>query len=226
MELKKNPKADLERYRFLFLEIGFVVTLFAVFLAFSWSTSEKQENTLGQLAKVDAEEEIIPITRQEQPKPKAPPPAPKVTEVLNIVDDDVQIDDELQIDDTEADQNTEIQAVDEDAEEADAEAPVFYVVEDMPEYPGGVNAMRKYIATHIVYPEIAKENGITGKVYVQFVVNQRGKIEQVKVVRGVDPSLDKEAVRVIKSLPIWKPGKQRGKPVKVSYTVPINFQLN
>ena len=226
MELKKNPKADLERYKFLFLEIGFVVTLFAVLLAFNWSTSEKAENTLGELADIDAEEEIIPITRQEQPKPETPPPAPKVTEVLNIVEDDVEIDDELEIEDTEADQNTEIQFVEIDEEAEEAEAPVFYVVEDMPEFPGGTNALRKYIATHIVYPEIAKENGITGKVFIQFVVNKKGKIEQVKVMRGVDPSLDKEAIRVIKSLPKYKPGKQRGKPVKVSFTVPINFQLN
>jgi len=226
MELKKNPKVDLERYRILFLEIGFVVTLSAIFLAFNWSTSEKAENTLGELADVDAEEEIIPVTRQEQPKPETPPPAPKVTEVLNIVDDDVEIEDELEIEDTEADQETEIQAVDIEEEEEEEEAEVFYVVENMPEFPGGTNEMRKFIATNIIYPEIAKENGITGKVYVQFVVNGKGKIEQVKVVRGVDPSLDKEAIRVIKSLPTWKPGKQRGKPVKVSFTVPINFQLN
>ncbi len=146
--------------------------------------------------------------------------------MLNIVDDDVEIEDELEIEDTEADQETEIQAVDIEEEEEEEEAEVFYVVENMPEFPGGTNEMRKFIATNIIYPEIAKENGITGKVYVQFVVNGKGKIEQVKVVRGVDPSLDKEAIRVIKSLPTWKPGKQRGKPVKVSFTVPINFQLN
>ncbi|MCK5822535.1 MAG: energy transducer TonB [Bacteroidales bacterium] len=226
MELKKNPKVDLERFRILFLEIGFVITLSAIFLAFNWSTSEKAENTLGELANVDAEEEIIPVTRQEQPKPETPPPAPKVTEVLNIVDDDVEIDDELEIEDTEADQETEIQTVDIEDEDEEEEAEIFYVVENMPEFPGGTNEMRKYIANNIVYPEIAKENGITGKVYVQFVVNGKGKIEQVKVVRGVDPSIDKEAVRVIKNLPKWKPGKQRGKPVKVSFTVPINFQLN
>ncbi len=226
MEIKKNPKADLERFRSLFLEIGFVVTLFAVLFAFNWSTSEKSENTLGELSDVDAEEEIIPVTRQEQPKPEIPPPTPKVTEVLNIVEDDVEIDDELEIEDTEADQNTEIQPVDIDEESEEEEAAVFYVVEDMPVFPGGTNALRKYIATHIVYPEIAKENGITGKVFIQFVVNKKGHIEQVKIMRGVDPSLDKEAIRVIKSLPTYKPGKQRGKPVKVSFTVPINFQLN
>ncbi|MBE9468006.1 MAG: energy transducer TonB [Bacteroidetes bacterium] len=226
MELKKNPKADLEKFKFLFLEIGFVITLSAIFFAFNWSTSEKSENTLGELADIDAVEEIIPVTRQEQAKPETPPPAVKVTEVLNIVDDDVEIEDELEIEDTEADQNTEIQAVDIEEEAEEEEAEVFYVVEDMPVYPGGTNEMRKFIANNISYPEIAKENGITGKVYVQFVVNGKGKVEQVKVVRGVDPSLDKEAIRVIKNLPKWKAGKQRGKPVKVSFTVPINFQLN
>ena len=96
----------------------------------------------------------------------------------------------------------------------------------MPEFPGGELAMRKYLADHVQYPEIAKENGLSGKVFVQFVVNQKGEIENVKIARGVDPALDKEAMRVVQSLPKWKPGSQLGKPVRVSFTVPINFQLN
>ena len=106
------------------------------------------------------------------------------------------------------------------------ENKIFYAVEEIPEFPGGIKALRKYIATHIVYPEIAKKNGITGKVYVQFIINEKGKIEQVKVVRGVDPSIDKEAIRIIKNLPTWEPGKQGGKPVKVTFTLPINFPFN
>jgi protein TonB len=99
------------------------------------------------------------------------------------------------------------------------------VVEEMPEFPGGVTALRKYLAESVKYPVIAQENGIQGKVYVNFVVNKDGSVSNAKIARGVDPSLDQEALRVVSTLPKWKPGKQRGQPVRVSYTVPINFQL-
>lgn len=226
MEIKKNPKADLTRYSGLFLQIGLVVSLFIILAAFSYTKHEKSTSSLGELKDVVAEEEIIPITRQQEVKPPPPPEPPKVTEVLNIVEDDVEIDDELEIDDVEADQETQVEIVDIIEEEEVEETKVFVIVENMPEFPGGQGELPKHIAKNIQYPEIAKENGIQGKVYIQFVVNQKGKVEQVKVVRGVDPSLDKEAVRVIKNLPQWKPGSQRGKPVKVSFTVPIHFQLN
>jgi len=210
MELKKNPKVDLTRYTGLFLQIGFVGALGVVLAAFSYTVHEKNTSGLGSIQDVVAEEEIIPITRQQEIQPPPPPETPKVAEVLNIVEDDVDIDDELEIQE----------------EEEVEEQQVFFIVENMPEFPGGDLELRKYIAANVIYPEIAKENGIQGKVYVQFVVNQRGEVEQVKIARGVDPALDKEAVRIIQSLPKWKPGSQRGKPVKVSYTVPINFQLN
>ncbi|HAM97389.1 MAG TPA: energy transducer TonB [Marinilabiliales bacterium] len=226
MELKKNPKLDLRNYSGLFLEIGFVLSLGLVLWSFNITQTEKSTSNLGELQDVVAEEEIIPITRQQQIQPPPPPEPPKVSEVLNIVEDDVEIEDELQIDDTEADQNTEVAIVEIEEEEEVEEAQVFFIVENMPEFPGGDLELRKYIAQNIQYPEIAKENGIQGRVFVQFVVNQKGEIEKVTVARGVDPSLDKEAIRVIQNLPKWKPGSQRGKPVKVSFTVPINFQLN
>ncbi|MCK4663484.1 MAG: energy transducer TonB [Bacteroidales bacterium] len=226
MEIKKTPKADLEKRRGYFLELGFVITLSLILLAFEWTSSKAGDSGLGELSDVDAEEEIIPITRQEEIKPPPPPPPPKVTEVLNIVEDDVEIEDELEIEDSEADQDTEVEIVDIEDDEEDEDAPIFFIVEDMPEFPGGDLELRKFIAQNVKYPEIAKENGIQGKVFIQFVVNKKGLVEKVKVMRGVDPSLDKEAIRVILSMPKWKPGKQRGKAVKVSYTVPINFQLN
>jgi periplasmic protein TonB len=226
MELKKTEEANLEKKRGIFLEVGFVVVLSLVLLAFEWTSSKSEGAGLGELSDLMAEEEIIPITRQEEVKPPPPPPPPKVTEVLNIVEDDVEIEDEVEIEDTEADQDMEVEILDIVEEEEEEDAPVFFIVEDMPEFPGGDLALRKYIAENIRYPEIAKENGIQGRVFVQFVVNKKGIVEAIKVVRGVDQSLDKEAIRVIKSLPKWKPGQQRGKPVKVSFTVPINFQLN
>ncbi|HKI90320.1 MAG TPA: energy transducer TonB, partial [Draconibacterium sp.] len=174
------------------------------------------------------EEEIIPITREQEVKPPPPPPPPKVVEVLNIVNDDVKIDDELQIDDTEADAATVIDVapvIETKKEKEEDEQQVFFIVEDMPEFPGGELALRKYIANAIKYPVIAQENGIQGKVYVTFVVGKDGSIQDARIARGVDPSLDKEALRVVNTLPKWKPGKQRGQPVRVSYTVPINFVL-
>ena len=226
MELKKNPKVDLRRYSGLFLEIGFVVALCAVLGAFSYTVREKNTAGFGELEDVDFEDEIIPITRQQEITPPPPPEVPKAAEVINIVEDDVEIDDELDIADVEADQETEVAIVEMTEEEEEEEAEVFFIVENMPEFPGGDLALRKYIADNVKYPEIAKENGLSGKVFVQFVINQKGEVQDVKIARGVDPALDKEAIRVVQGLPKWKPGSQRGKPVKVSYTVPINFQLN
>jgi periplasmic protein TonB len=226
MELKKNPKVDLRRYSGLFLQIGFVVSLGVVLAAFNYTVHEKNTKGFGQDQDMVAEEEIIPITRQQEIQPPPPPEAPRAAEIINIVEDDVDVDDDMEIQETEADQQTQVAIVEFQEEEEVEEQQVFFIVENMPIFPGGDLELRKYINQNVVYPEIAKENGIQGKVFVQFVVNQKGEVEQVKIARGIDPSLDKEAIRVIQSLPKWTPGSQRGKPVKVSYTVPINFQLN
>jgi protein TonB len=143
----------------------------------------------------------------------------------------MDIKDELQIQDTEANDKTAITAVmqvsqqKEKEKEKEEDVQVFFIVEDMPEFPGGMAALQKFIAQSIKYPVIAQENGIQGKVFVNFVVNTDGSVTNAKIARGVDPSLDKEALRVVMTLPKWKPGRQGGKPVRVSYTVPINFQL-
>ena len=226
MELKKSNKANLESKRGIFLQVGMVVVLGIILFAFEWSSKPNRDSSLGELADVDLEEEIIPITRQQDVKPPPPPPPPKVTEVLNIVEDDVEIEDELIIEDAEADQNMEIEIVEFEEEEEVAEEEVFFIVEDMPSFQGkGQDGFRTYIAENLRYPEIAAENGISGKVYVQFAVNSKGEVVDAVVVRGVDPALDKEAVRVVQSSPKWAPGKQRGKPVKVQFTFPINFVL-
>jgi protein TonB len=228
MEQKKSSKADLENKRNLLLWIGLVVALGITLLAFEWTAKPSKADSLGSIQAQEVEEEIIPITREQEIKPPPPPPPPKVIEVLNIVDDDVEIEDELEIEDTEADDETIIDVapvVVAEAEEEEEETEVFFIVEDMPEFPGGELALRKWIANEIKYPVIAQENGIQGKVYVTFVVGKDGSVNNATVARGVDPSLDKEALRVVNALPKWKPGKQRGKPVNVSYTVPINFVL-
>ena len=226
MEAKKSKKANLERNRFLFLEVGFVLTLSSVLLAFNWSTYENNDNTLGELFSFDEVEEIIPITRQERAKPKIPPRQIKVSEVINIVKNTEKIIHELKVGDTESNQKTKIQQVTMDPEPEVDENIIWLTSEEEAMFPGGVRELRKYIASNITYPKIAKENGIKGRVFVQFVVNRKGFVEQVKVVRGVDPSLDNEAIRIIKSLPRWKPGRQQHRAVNVMFTVPINFKLN
>ena len=228
MEVKKSPKVDLESKRNVYFMIGLVVSLGIMLLAFEWTAKPTKADSLGSVNAADVEEEIIPITREQEIKPPPPPPPPKVIEVLNIVDDNKIIDDDLMIEDSEADDQTLINVapvISAKEEEEEEEAQVFFIVEDMPEFPGGEMALRTYIANAIKYPVIAQENGIQGKVYVTFVVGKDGSVSNASIARGVDPSIDKEALRVINTLPKWKPGKQRGKPVNVSYTVPINFQL-
>lgn len=229
MELKKSVKADLENKKGTFLLIGLVLALGISLLAFEWTTKPSVGSSLGTLSAAQVEEEVIPITRQEEIKTPPPPPAPTVVEVLNIVDNNANINNDLDVFDSEADNETLIEvapivAAKEEKEDAE-EAQVFFIVEEMPEFPGGEAALRSFIAKSINYPVIAQENGIQGKVYVTFVVDKDGGISEAKIARGVDPSLDKEALRVVNSLPKWKPGKQRGKPVRVSYTVPISFVL-
>lgn len=217
MEPKKNPDISLEKKKGLFFQIGLVITLVIVLGAFEWKSYDKLAYNLGQLNLDDLEEEIIPITKQEVKPPPPPPPPP---EVIEIVEDDVEIEDEIEIEDTESDEAVEIEIEEEDDEE------FFMVVENMPEFPGGDLGLMKYIQKNVKYPAIAKEYNITGKVYVSFIVDKKGSVTNVKIVRGVDKNLDAEAMRVVKSLPKYKPGKQRGKSVRVMFTIPINFTLN
>ena len=224
MEIKKSPKADLEKRKGLFMQIGLLVVLALVYMAFEWTSKGDIDTDIQELvAEETFEEEMVNTFREEQPPPPPPPEAP---EVLDIVEDDTEIEEEIIIDDTEIDEDTEIDIqVDTEEEEETDEVFDFFVLEDKPEFPGGNAALLKWIANNTKYPEIAKENNITGRVFVQFVIGKSGAVTNVKILRGVDPYLDKEALRVVKSMPKWKPGKQRGKAVKVSYQVPINFKL-
>jgi protein TonB len=217
MEPKKNPEVSLEKKKGLFFQIGLVAALLIVLVAFEWKSYEKVEYNLGQLNLDDMEEEIIPITKQEEKPPPPPPPPP---EVIEIIEDDEEIENEAEVEDTESDEDVEIEIEEEDDEE------FCMVVENMPEFPGGDLGLMKYIQKNVKYPAIAKEYNITGKVYVSFIVDRSGSVTNVKIVRGVDKNLDTEAMRVVKSLPKYKPGKQRGKSVRVMFTIPINFTLN
>ena len=222
MELKKNPEADLEKKRSMYRQAGFVVALAVVLLAFEWKVYDQSTTDLGKLTVEMEEEEMIPITQTEPPPP--PPPPPPQTQIIEIVEDEEEIEDELEVKDNEADEDTEVEIV-EMVEEVYEEPEIFTIVEEMPGFPGGDEKLFKYLGENIKYPAMAKDAGIKGVVYVTFVVKEDGSIDGVKVLRGIGGGCDEEAMRVVKSMPKWKPGKQRGKNVRVQYNLPIRFTL-
>jgi len=229
MEQKKTESANLENKRGFFFEIGLILTLGIILCAFEWSTRVEKAEDLGTVESSFEEEEMAPITEQNQPPELPPPPPPKqqVSDVIEIVDNKVEVDNDMFVPDEDPDALVPVEEIveSEPVEEEPEEPQVFFIVEEMPEFPGGELALRKYLAENVRYPEMAKENDIQGTVYVRFVVDTDGSVKNVELMRGVDPLLDKEAIRVVNSLPKFKPGKQRGKAVKVSHQVPIKFQL-
>lgn len=227
MNTKKSPNATLEDQKFLYLIMGLVMVLSLFYIGLEWTKSEVTVYE-GDFASQIVEEEIEIIQTAQELPPPPPPPAPEIVEILNVVENDVQV--------AEVEINTE----DDKDKTVDLTPPpttigtgvfeeednvIFQVVETMPSFPGGDAALFKFLNDNIKYPVIAQENGIQGRVICQFVVNRDGSIVDVEVVRSVDPSLDKEAIRVIKAMPNWAPGKQRGKAVRVKYTLPVNFRL-
>ena len=225
MQLKKSPKASLEDKKLTYVLMGLVLVLSICYVAFEWTEKEVTKYEVTDTEFFFEEEIDIQQTTQETPPPP-PPPAVQEVEVLNVVEDDVETE-SIEIN-TEDDKDVEVviaPPVEAPVEEEEEEV-IFVVVESMPEFPGGQQALFKYLADNVKYPVIAQENGIQGRVICQFVVNKDGSIVDVVAVRSSgEPSLDKEAIRVIQSMPKWKPGKQRGKPVRVKYTVPVNFRL-
>ena len=228
MEIKKTPKADLENKKSTWLLVGYVIVLAFMFIAFEWTKRDIKIDTSQAITDLVFEEEIIPITEQpEQAAPPPPPAAPPIAETLTIVEDDADVEETTIATSEETNQAVEIIYVPVAVEEEEPEEQtIFEVVEQMPEFPnGGMAGLMQYLSKNIKYPTIAQENGTQGRVTVQFVVNRDGSIVDAKVLRGVDPYLDKEAIRVISSMPKWKPGMQRGKAVRVKYTVPVMFRL-
>ena len=224
MQVKKSEKASLEKDKLVYVLMGLVFVLSLVYVALEWTEKEVTKYEVTDTEFLFEEEVEIQQTSQETPPPP-PPPAVQEVEVLNVVEDNVETE-SIEVNTEETEQEVVIAAPVEAPVEEEEEEVVFVVVEKMPEFPGGQQALFKYLSENVKYPVIAQENGIQGRVICQFVVNRDGSIVDVEVVRsGGDPSLDKEAIRVIKSMPKWKPGKQRGKAVRVKYTVPVNFKL-
>lgn len=229
MEVKKSAKASLENKRLLFTEIGMVISLLVVWGAFEYTSKEKKTSLLDEQTAVVIEDEMVPITQETPPPPEAAPKIPVLSDQIEILEDDIKLEDDtfMNLED-DANMGVEIMDYVEEVEEevVEEEAIPFQLVEEKPSFNGGdANEFSKWVNSKLVYPEIAKENGVQGRVTLQFTVNADGSVSNVKVLRGVDSSLDKEAVRVVSSSPKWKPGKQRDRAVKVTYTFPVIFQL-
>lgn len=228
---KKTDRANLETKKGLFIEIGLVIALALTLAAFEYTKEDLRTANIQAIRDVQGEEEIIPITRQELQKPPDPPKPKTVIIDLNIVEDDIELTDELDFESFDANQDDAIQIADvignREQEQEEEDVEVFYIVETMPQFQGeGIEAFRAYIQKNVTYPQLALENGISGIVYVSFVINRRGELTNISILRSVDPSLDEEVIRALKAAPKWEPGKQRGKPVNVSFSIPIRFILN
>jgi len=224
MKTKKSPKADLEGNRSIFFSVGLILSLGIVLAAFSYKT-EVRAVVIPASASWNAPEDfVIPVTKPEESKP-APPPV----SINEIVVDLFEGQEEANFDDF-TDEISQGQAINIDpvlfshSPETD-EVPLVGFAEQMPEFPGGMPALISFLAKNIKYPALAQEIGAQGKVFVRFIVNIDGTIADAVVVRSADQALDQEALRVVRSMPKWRPGLQNGKPVRVIYTVPISFVL-
>lgn len=224
MEEKKNPEVDLSRKSGLFMNIGFTVSLILVIVAFEWRTYD--DSGLVDLGQVNDDfEDIMEIPPTEQPPP--PPPKIQQPEIIEVPDEE-EIEEDIEVElDVEVTEETVIEdIVFEEAPEEEAVDEVFTIVEDQPEFPGGMAAFYKYVGDNMDYPSQARRMGIEGRVYVQFVVDKDGTVTEVKAVKGIGAGCDEEAERVLREAPKFKPGKQRGRPVKVRMVLPIIFKLS
>ncbi len=225
MEEKKSPKANLENKKLLFTQIGLIISLLLAWMVFEVKRYDNREIDTSLLSReIAVDEEMVEITKQDEPKPQ-PMEMPKQTTQLEIVQDDVEVED-ININ-AEIEQNEVVEEyiAPEIEEEEVVEQEIFQIVEEMPAFPGGEQKLMEYVGKNIKYPQIARESGIQGRVFVGFVVEPDGSVSNVKLLRGIGGGCDEEAMRVIKNMPKWKPGKQRGKAVRVSYQIPVMFRL-
>ena len=228
MEIKKSEKASLENKRLLFTEVGLVAALLVVLAGFESSTRAREVAVLQGNTKMDNDDDIIAVTLDTPPPAPEVPALPMLSDELEIVDDNVLVDMDFQsLDDT--DVPVDIQEyIHQEVIEEEVEEEVIFVgaVEERPTFNGGdANEFSKWVNSRLVYPEIAKENGIEGRVTLQFTIDKEGRLGDVKVLSAPDKTLADEAVRVVSSSPKWKPGKQRDRAVKVSYTFPVIYKL-
>lgn len=227
MQIKKYENANLEHRKGAYFAIGLLFVLASIYCLFEMKFYDLTSYEVKKLHLDLIEAEVIPITQQTPPPP--PPPPQSVTQI-EIVSDDEIIEVELEIQDLEIDDDSQIdievaEYISEMPEEEYEEEEIFTIVEKMPSFPGGIESLFSYLGNNIEYPDMAKDARIEGKVYITFVVDKDGSIADVKVLRGIGGGCDEEAIRVVKGMPKWDPGEQRGKAVRVQYNLPINFIL-
>jgi periplasmic protein TonB len=232
MESKKTAAADRENKRAVWFIVGLMAVTGITLSCMAWTIFDLQASNLGSADLNLMEEEEIPVMIQQPPPP--PPPPPQTT-IIEIVEDDEEIEEELELD-LEIEEDTEIEEIEEIIDDV-AEDEVFMIVEKMPAFPGCENlrgdelkactesSVIQYVSKTVKYPAIAKDAGIQGTVYVYYEIDKSGAVTNVEVLRGVHPSLDKAAEMVVKNMPKHSPGEQRGKPVRVRYTIPVRFTI-
>ena len=233
MQLKKNPQADLNRNRNLYFVIGLTSVLGIVWGAVEYKSYEKTFD-LSSVNMLEDDEEDVPITEQLKTPPPPPPPPPPAPEVIEIVEDEEEVE-ETVIESTESDEEMIIEDIVVEDDFEDIDVP-FAVIEDVPIFPGCESVakserrtcfqeqMNKHIRRNFRYPDIAQEMGIQGRVYVNFIISKDGSITNIRM-RGPDKNLENEAARIIGRLPQMTPGKQRGRAVRVPFSIPITFRL-
>ncbi|MCB2208674.1 MAG: TonB family protein [Bacteroidetes bacterium] len=228
METIKSHNADLENKIFIFREIGLIIALMLVFLAFNLKSHDKATIDLEVRNSDNITEEIIPITIQEIKQPP-PPPATKSV-IINIVENTVEVENDIEIN-ADADQETYVPDytptfnIEDEEEEIIEDEEIFVVVESMPSFPGGMNKLMEYLQNNLRYPQLAKELNIQGRVFLTFVIKKDGSVTDIKLLRGIGGGCDEEAIRVVNNMPKWTPGSQRNKPVRVQFNLPVNFRL-
>ena len=228
MEIKKSEKASLENKRLLFAEVGLIAALLVVLAGFESSTRAREVALLQGNTVILDEDDIMAVTLDTPPPAPEAPALPMLSDELEIVDDDIAVDLDFQsLDDTDVPVDIR-EYIQQEVVQDEVEEETFFVinVEEKPTFNGGdANEFSKWVNSRLVYPEIAKENGIEGRVTLQFTINKDGRLGDVKVLSAPDPSLAEEAVRVVSSSPKWTPGRQRDRAVKVSYTFPVIYRL-
>lgn len=227
METKKTPKADLENKKGLFLEIGLVVILAASLVAFNIKSYDIEKAEIVERQAIEEIEEFILNTAEELPPPPPPEPIQVQTEMV-IVEDDAEIEVEVGLIDMSDDADNAMEdftPVVVEEEVAEVEEEVFVFVEENPSFPGGDEKRIEFMKNNIKYPQLAKDNNITGRVFLKFVVEKDGSITNVRVVRDIGGGCGEEAMRVVKAMPKWNPGKQRGQPVRTEFNLPVIFSL-
>lgn len=240
MEIRKKPEVNLDKMRYLYIAMGFVISLSLVLSAFEYRTFEEKITELfNEIMEEEVEETVI--ATMTAPPPPPPPPPPSVVEVMEIVEDDEIIEEEVDFN-QDVNENTEVNTNDftgETTEEVSDDNEVFTVVEDYPRFAGCENEkteqealdcfnkkLAAFLQKNVNYPPQAKDLGVQGKVFVEFVIEKDGNVTNVKVLRGIGSGCDEEAIRVVKLLPKFTPARQRGRPVRMIYRLPIQFRLS